>query len=544
VLSRVAWPNMVSAGVIALIAAVFLGPFGDLDYSWQILAGKQIVDNGRLMIVDESSYTIAGQTLPDFEWLWDVALYCIWQCSGYSGLKLLKLTCAFGPLLIVGRQLRQRGIGWAGILLAQLVAVLVLAPNWNLRPLCCTTVGLLLVSGYLHDHCVGRRQLTWRLPVVMFLWANCHPGVIAGQALLIGAVAWEWLNRVVRLNIPLDRAALRRLTWFGGLSLLATFISPAPIERLLYPFRTRLDDPIWRVFVEMQPAYQFITRPPFTMILAYVLFALVAVALAMRIRHCRLWEIALLVCTCGMANMAVRALPDWLLLTLAIGVPHLKELCSDESFRVFRVFSGQTSCLRPALDKWRELAHSPAWTWQWTWPAAAVATLIGLVSIPPISQQLMAVNLRDNPVAAVEWMQANNIHGRIFGPPDYGSYLGWHMGNQAKCYVDTRGFYFPPQLIADAQLLPALTDDWQSRLDRVLAAGTDYFLLESTGPRAGLWQAIEPHVEPLYRDGQSVLLAARQIREGQKRYVKANSGASEASTRNDADKPNRSGRHE
>lgn len=506
------WPNMLSAGVIALVATVFLGPFGDLDYTWQILAGRQIVHNASFRVVDEASYTIAGQTIPDFEWLWEVSLYGIWQCSGYTGLKLLKLACAFAPLLIVGHQLRQRGVGWAGILFAQFIAVLVLAPNWNLRPLCCTTVGLLLASGWLHDHCMGRRPLTWRLPILMFLWANCHPGVITGQALLIGAIAWEWLNYVLRLNEPLDRVALRPLTLIGGISFLATFICPAPIDRLRYTFQTRLDDPIWRVFVEMQPAYQFITRPPFTMILAYAVFAAVAVALAVRIRQCRLWEVALLVCACGLANMAVRGLPDWLLLTLAIGVPHLKAICIDAT--------SNRVAVRNILDKWRELAHSPTWIWQWAWPAAAVGLLLGLVSVPMIGRRLMANEGSENPVAAANWIQANNIRGRIFGTPDCGAFLSWRLGDQTKCYVDTRGFYFPPHLIADAQLLPELADDWPVRLDRVLASGTDYFLLETTGPRAQLWQAIEIHVTPLYRDDHCALFTAQQVRDGAAAYVK------------------------
>jgi hypothetical protein len=494
---------MLSAGIVALIAVVFLGPFGDLDYTWQILAGKQIIETGRFRVVDEWSYTIAGQTLPDFEWLWEVALYGIWQVSGYTGLKILKLTCAFGPLLIVGHQLRQRGVGWAGILFSQIIAVVVLAPNWNLRPLCCTTIGLLLVSGWLHDHCIGRQQLNWRLPAVMCLWANCHPGVIAGQALLIGAIVWESFNVWIRLHRPLDRASLNRLTFFGGLGLLATFVSSAPIERLLYPFRTRLDDPIWHVFTEMQPAFQFITKAPYTIGLAYILFAMVVVALVLRIRQCRLWELALIAGAGGLANMAVRGLTDWLLLTIAIGVPHVKAIVASNNWQAWR----------SAVDKWRDFAYSPALIWQWRWPTTAVVALIGLGFIPATAHYIMATDVRENPVAAADWMQANNIHGRIFSPPDYGSYLNWRMPGQTKCYVDTRGFYFPPQLIADAHLLPALADDWPAMLDRVLAAGTDYFLLETTGPRAGLWQVLGSHVAPVFRDQQSVLLSSCQVGE-------------------------------
>src|SRR5207253_8707044 len=144
------------------------------------------------------------------------------------------------------------GVRWHGIALALFFAVFVLTRSWNLRPLFCTTIGLFLVSGWLQDQCRGRRP-GWWLPVVMLLWGNAHPGVITGQGLLVGAIAWEWLNRGLRLNSPLDRAACWHLTLWGGLGLLASLICPDPIERLRYTFNPDLAHPIMRGFVEMMP---------------------------------------------------------------------------------------------------------------------------------------------------------------------------------------------------------------------------------------------------------------------------------------------------
>src|SRR5438034_1393558 len=127
-----------------------------------------------------------------------------------------------------------------------------LIPTWNLRPFYCTTIGLLLLSGWLHDHCAGRRRLSWEVPLLMLLWGNTHPGVITGQGLLAGAIAWEWLNRRLKVNPPLDSKACWRLTWFGGLGLLASLICPDPVGRLRYTFNPDLVHPIMRGFVEMQ----------------------------------------------------------------------------------------------------------------------------------------------------------------------------------------------------------------------------------------------------------------------------------------------------
>src|SRR5262249_46599116 len=152
------------------------------------------------------------------------------------------------PLLLLAWRLRTAGVRWHGIALALLTAVVALSPAWNLRPLSCTTIGLLLVVGLLHDHCTRKRPLPWGVPLFMLLWGNLHPGVILGQAILVGAIAWEWLNRWARLNAPLDITQLRRLTIVGGLGLAATFIAPDPLERLLYPFKPELAHPIMRIF--------------------------------------------------------------------------------------------------------------------------------------------------------------------------------------------------------------------------------------------------------------------------------------------------------
>ena len=273
---------------------------------------------------DSFTYTIAGWKVPDFEWFYEVTLWAVWQTFGYGGLRLLKTLLVTATLVLLAWRLHAGAVRRHGIVLALLAAMIADNPVWNLRPLYCTTIGLLLISGWLHDHCTGRRPLTWWLPVVMLLWSNFHPGVITGQGLLAGAIIWEWLNRRLRLNVPLDAAACRRLTIIGGAGLVATFIAPNPLERMLYPFRPELTQPVMRIFIEMQPLYHFIHEPPYTAGLIYAIAAMVGLTLIWRFRHYRLWEVGLLAGLALLANVAIRSVQDWVLVMLALGVPHLR----------------------------------------------------------------------------------------------------------------------------------------------------------------------------------------------------------------------------
>jgi hypothetical protein len=508
-------PNGFSLAVIALLAANYFSPFGDLDYTWQIRTGEIIVRTGDLQPADHFTYTIAGQDLPDFEWLWEVALWLLWEHFGYGGLKLLKTLLVAATLLLVVWRLRAAKVRWHGIALALTVAAAVLSPAWNLRPLYCTTLGLLVLAGCLRDHCTGRKPLPWWLPVVMLLWANSHPAVITGQALLLGAIASELLNWWRPLHPSLDRPALRRLTIIGGLGLLATFVAPHPLERLVYPFKPELAHPIQRVFVEMQPTYTTVAKAPFSSGLIYVVAAAVLVSVVWRFRHYRGWELMLLAALALLANTAARSAQDWLLVMLAVGLPQVVAMLRQAALTNRRRL-GVALALR--LDRsWRKVWDSPALRFQWRWPVAAIALLAVVSLVPAWSRAMPMQEAAEWPTGAAAHLRQHGIRGRFFAPPDYGAYLTWQLGDDARCYTDTRGFFFPPRLLEDSHYVPQLGPQWRERLHRVLAEyPTDYFVLETTGPRGELWRRLRPFVgaDVVYLDHQAVVLTANAVREG------------------------------
>ena len=512
--ARVSLPNVFSLLVILLLAALYFGVFGDLDWSWQVRMGELIVRTGNLRPPESFSYTIDGTRIRDFEWLYEVSLWAVWNAFGWGGLKFLKVIAVVTPLFLVGRHLRHEGVRWHGIALSLFTAIFVLSSAWNLRPLYCTTIGILLVASMLHNHCTGKRPLSWGLPVVMLLWANLHPGVITGQALLYGAIAWEWLNQRLKWNTPLSRDSLKRLTMIGGLGVVATLISPDPIERLLYPFKPELAHPIMRIFVEMQPLVSLLQEAPLRIGLIYVAFALVLATAVLRFRHYRMWELALLAGLAVLGNIAFRGAMDWLLVMLALGVPHLKELLAGAAR--YRPRPRCVMWLLRADRKIKQTLASGLFRLQPFWPAAALSALLIISVIPPLSRAMPRQNSADWPVAALDHMEKIELAGRFFGPPDYGAYIGWRLRQRGKIYTDTRGFYFPPQLLEDSHFIPQLGPDWRQRLKRVLDEyHTDYFLLETNGPRGALWHSIKAHVgAPLFLDEQAVLLSAEQVRRG------------------------------
>jgi hypothetical protein len=508
-------PSAVSLLVIALIAANYFSPFADLDFTWQIRTGEEVVRTGNLRPRDAFSYTIAGRQVPEFEGLYSVGLWAVWNAFGIGGLKLLRVLCVGGPLLIVGLRLHREGVRRRGVALALLVLVLVESQAWNLRPLYLSTMGLLLVSGWLHDHCTGRRPLPLWLPLLMLAWANLHPGVIMGQGLLVGAIGWEWLNQRLRLNAPLDRASLWRLTWIGGLGVAATFLSPDPLGRMLYPFSPESHHPILQSIPEMRPLSAFLFEPPYTICLVYIVAALTIWTIFRRFRQYRLWEIALLAALAWLGTRAFRGVLDWLPVMLTLAAPHLEQMLVRAT-RTRR--SWPMNWLLRCDNSVKRLLNAPLFRWNWRWSAGALAVLTLISVIPPLSREMPIRNNRDWPVGAADWIEAHGVEGRVFAAPDDGAYLMWRRP-EVRCYVDTRYLFFPPELIADCQYLPQLAPGWPERLRRVESYGTDYYLLKTSGPPGRLWQAIRAHVsDPLYCDNSVVLLRTEQVAAGLEAY--------------------------
>jgi hypothetical protein len=516
-------PNLLTVTLIVLLAATYFAPFADLDFCWQIRTGELIVQTGQLRPPESFTYTIAGQRIPDFEWLYEVILWATWSEFGYGGLKLWRLVLVGATLVLTAHRLHSRGVAPHGIALAMILAVQILAPGWNLRPLYCTSIGLLVLTGWLHDHCTGKKPLPWGLPLLTLAWANLHPGVITAQGLLVGAIGWEWLNRRIVLNKPLDSVAWKRLACIGGLGLAATFISPNPIERLLYPFRPELAHPIMRVFVEMQPLHSFLSLPPYTPVGAYLLFSLTATTIVCHFRRYRLWEIALLVGLAGLATAAYRSLQDCVLVMMTSAIPHVAAMLSEAAVKLRS--SPNRSRIRRILLRWdrrcKLMFSRPFIRFQPQWMIATAAVFAAISLFPPIGRDMPRRDGAGWPTAAGDYIEQANLRGRFFAEPDFGSYLTWRMPDRARTYVDTRGFFFPPELLEDSNFLPQLTPDWHERLERVLAYGTEYFLLETTGARGEMWRVFQPLVEaPLYQDELCVLLTADQVRRAATEYTK------------------------
>jgi tetratricopeptide (TPR) repeat protein len=307
--------------LLLLCAAFCVTELAEVDLHWHLLAGRRILDEGRVPRADDLSYVSAGREWIDLHWMFQVLVAGTERLAGWGGLDSLKIALIVAAFTVAYAVARRRGVsgGTASVLL--LLAILAAQERFTLRPeavsfLLLATV--LLILGERHR----RPGLLWTLPPLFALWANLHALYAAGLA----AVALTGLGDLIeraRNRFPEGGVSPGRFAGAGVAALLATVATPWGVKGWLLPGRLLLerigtDNLYGRSIAEFQAPFGGFGTTTAIRVFAG-LAILLAVALALEWRRVRAPELLLLAGFFGLALLARRNLPLFSLVALAGG---------------------------------------------------------------------------------------------------------------------------------------------------------------------------------------------------------------------------------
>ncbi len=229
--------SRLDAGIVAMCAAAFalaavLAAPAVLDGSdlyWHIAAGRWMIDNQAVLRIDPFSSTFAGHPWQTQDWLAEVALALAYVGAGWSGVLALGAAVTALAAGMLGWFLSRRGPLLIVLLLLSLAVAagtIAATPFVLALPLAVIWIAALVNARVRH------RAPSFKLLVVMVLWANLNAGFLAGLVLLavLGAEAVVE-ERSVRA------AAARDWGIFAGLSLIAAAITPYGVEGFAHAVR-------------------------------------------------------------------------------------------------------------------------------------------------------------------------------------------------------------------------------------------------------------------------------------------------------------------
>lgn len=449
-------------------------PLIDGDVYWHIRAGETVLDTLTVPATDTWSIVGAGMRWVSQDWLSNVALALSWRLGGI-GPSVASLLWSL--LVVVGLWIMWRAVavrrpeaGWLGRIAWLGAALVVAAATIGVRvqvidlPLAASVV--LVLWSYLVTR--RRRWLLW-LPIIAVAWANLHAGwpfvFILGAAMVVG----EGLDRLLRRRPESEPLTWHQNGWLAGslaVALACISLNPNGVALYVYPFQTAGIGAHRDFLAEWQPP----DVTTFTGV-AFALFAVLFVlpVLALAIRRMRLADafviIGLTVMTASAARFLITA-P----LVAATTVLYAEPILAGT--RLGRAFG-------PVLAR---LATPRRGTGLVNAVLVAVVVVVGLGitwgRISPDAQATLVA--RNMPVAAVDWILANDPGPRPFNQYSWGGYLGLRQPHQ-PIYIDGRSDIYGDAPIRRYAETVLLERDPEAVLDQ---GGIDYVLFDVNTPFA------------------------------------------------------------
>jgi hypothetical protein len=478
--SRVPWQQLaVIAVVMSLAFYRFSLTVADPDLWGHIKFGETVWKAGKVAVPDPFSYLTVGRLWLNHEWLSEVIFYLVFAAAGPAGLIAMKAGLGLVVMGVLYRHLCRQGLNAlrAGFIVVAVVHVFLLSLV-TVRPLVFSYPFFLLMLLLIHDMSWGRLRWIWTVPLLFALWANLHPGFIAGLGILgIWTTVEIWARYLTdRRSVIARRPATREILLLLIASGLGTLLNPygATLWTFLHQtaFGPRPDISEWQPMM-------LVTRYG----LAYT--ALVALALWGIIysrRQRRASLMAVLIVTALLPLVAIRHAP---LAALAIAV----------------LAGGHVG---DAWDRWTSARPVSGIAPTWFPAGALVATLVlGALALPHFSCIRITPDIGGSyPARAVGLIKQSGAAGNLAIDFDWGEYALYHLSPAVKVSVDgRRETMYSREIYGESVAFKYGEGDW----DALLRNRETHLALVRTGFPTFNLMKLEPGWRLIYQDSLAAL---------------------------------------
>jgi hypothetical protein len=510
-LPNINWVRAVICPAVVLIATGMDRGY-QTDFWHHIARGREIALTGNVVDVDPMTFTVAGQTLRDANWLTQLAYYRLYELGGLPLVQTANsVVLALAAAVLVWICCR-RG---ASVAVAAIVGVCAFAGIWQTLMIRPQSVSLLLfvVLYAILGEAERRRWLLIVPPLLLALWANLHGGFPI-SLLLIGAfgfatLAERWATVLRRkffiaargsegddeastpfarrdadspesahATPPFDLAQIlgirrkqpdpalsirggagmvKALIFCGVVSFAATLANPYGLGVYDYVFTLSKLASGRQVEEWLPPSMGlWVGRVWAASILGLI------VLLAMTSRRPRGRDLFLAACFLPLACASVRMVPWWLL-------------------TVAPVF---------AMMLARNIAPDPVKRWAAPKPsllAASMLLLIGsavLLSLPsmerhnPVFGTLRPASRTESDLhVALDHIPEGRGDARVFTRLEWGEYVDWAAHPRGRAFMDGRIEIYPEDVWQQYHAVTAARADWQDILD---SRSVNFLLLDTT----------------------------------------------------------------
>lgn len=414
------------------------------DFWHHLARGRDIALSGRLLDHEVFTFTIAGQSFQDVNWLTQLGYFYLFQIGGLDLVRVVNalLLCAvFVWLMVLCRRQTQNLAIAMGLGLACFLGL------WEVLTIRPQTLSLLLFVAMvdLLDRSEKSPWLLGVVPLMMALWANLHGAFPAGLILIgcfwLAQTGTWWYERT-----PAARTHWYTLTLTLAASGLATLINPYGWGIYQYVGLTsrragerRLDEWLPPSLDQMIGLAWFLSLP---ILVGLLWLGWKKYRVPLRIR-----EVVLLGCFGLMALSSVRMVAWWLLILAPILAGRLEKIWPADPAQTFPPNRGAVlSCLGLVV--------------------IMILSLPALHHLNPLLQLRPKDRTTSHLEQARQYLQDQVPSAQVFARFEWGEYLAWAGHSHSKIFMDGRIEIYPDSVWNDYASITRGDPDWEKILDR------------------------------------------------------------------------------
>jgi hypothetical protein len=476
-----------------------------LDFWWHLRLGQVIVETFSIPSTDIFSFTASGKPFLVQNWLTEVLYYLTYLGGGFELIIFMNTVVLVAALIPVYHLCWEES---RNIRLAALVTglpVFVMAIYASVRAQVLSFFFFSVFFWVLWRYSRGRGKFLWLLPPLMVLWVNLHGAFVLGLGLIVLFAFSETVRRITLGAQPntLTYKQLGRLLLIFCFAVAMTLINPETFNIYQYVLQV-IQDPGSQLYVtEWQPPK---IDSESGLLCFFVPFLLTGLVLLYSKKRPNFTELLLFAGFSAFALTAIRNGVWYVIVTPPIITRLLVHVELGKAWKStqFHRFLSVPPQGEPVQRKGRE---SPS---QGINIAMVFVILVGcLISSPWLYPHVFGVPLwePETPIGAMDFIEQQELEGRIFHPQVYGDYLIWRLWPRQKSCIDGRIHVFGGETVKD-YLFTFHDTCWQQKL-----AGQEIqYLLLNKNPElfAGSKRLIDdatesPDWEILYQDDLSML---------------------------------------
>jgi hypothetical protein len=410
-----------------------------------VRAGEWILSHHAVPRQDLFSFTLAGHTWCDWEWLSDVLYALLYRVHGLSAIVAFHLALLCLTSVVVYRTARLRAGQTTAFALTCLVMVTTTI-HWLARPHLFTWLFLGVFSFLLERiDITGKHKPLVLLPFLMILWVNLHPGFVAG---LLMVSVWS-VSALLQRRLAYD--ATKRSRHPNRVLWLCLTLAACLAATCANPYSWRLDKHIisylfssgsatWHVAEWLSPDFHNPRLHWLEVLLPIAAAAGLWQGLKRHVAHC-----VVVLGSMHLALVSVRNVPLFAIVAAGPLAATATQLLSVAHFGP-QVREGEAAL---SLRRSKALALCA-----YTLVLSVLVGVLwrGLTNFGPPSSL---------PIEAARHLPA----GRLFTTDRWGDYLIFTQSDR-QVFFDCRNDAYGPQVVEDYITVMTATPGWESVLDK------------------------------------------------------------------------------